>query len=154
MERLPEKKRGKKRALPSEIPLPLVPALLIGAAAKKKAPLPKLPKLKCALCPLGHSIEFPLVSTDIPNVYAHAECGSFVFETWVEDVQAATVADKNKASSSKSTANAPSSTTTQKVCGIDQIPRDRWNLVSEYACNAPLISDYFRNALFVNILPM
>jgi hypothetical protein len=81
---------------------------------------------------LGHTVEFPLVSTDIPNVYAHAECGNFVFETWVEDAKdtpaTLTTSINTEASSSKSAEKAPSS---QKVCGIDKIPRDRWNLVSE-----------------------
>ena len=114
-------KRGRKRPFPAPISVP--PATL--TALKKKAPLPKLPRPKCALCPLGHTFEFPLVPSDIPNVYAHVECGSFVFETWIEDIPVEGSEETKESATTNSSEYIPK----KRVCGISKIPKDRWALV-------------------------
>ena len=130
-------KRGKKRLLPPQIPVPPAPVKTL----KKNSPLPKLPKPKCALCPLGHTIEFPLVPTDIPNVYAHVECGTFVFETWIEDIPV-----EGSEEMKESSEYIPS----KRVCGILKIPKDRWTLVIFVTAFYLIIR--YRNVLFAVIL--
>jgi hypothetical protein len=45
-----------------------------------------LPKIRCALCPLGDSEEFPLMPTDKRGVWAHVECAAYIPETTVEEI--------------------------------------------------------------------
>jgi hypothetical protein len=57
------------------------------AAAKKEKKVWELPKPKCVLCPLGDSVQFPLMPTDKSGVWAHVECGAYIPETRVELIE-------------------------------------------------------------------
>lgn len=145
-----EKKRGKN------LPPPTVPTSFFS----KKPGLPKLPKTKCALCPLGNSLEFPLLPTDEPKVFAHEVCAKHVFETWVE--QDGVVIGKSDFESDQLNGEAADTSfltdgpnasgidlsildnvsvavkddtdrdALKIVHGIDKIPVDRWRLVNTF----------------------
>jgi hypothetical protein len=76
----PEEKKEKKKKLPKILEVPK--SLKVMKHVKTRLPNPK-----CALCPLGHSEEFPLVGTDSNGVFCHVECGAFVHETWTEIIK-------------------------------------------------------------------
>ncbi|KAJ3370861.1 hypothetical protein HDU91_005848 [Kappamyces sp. JEL0680] len=87
VDRVEATRRGRKPTQP-RLPTNLAERMGAFAKGKKKALLkrktPRLPALKCALCPLGDSEEFPLMPTDVPNVYAHVECAAHILETSIE----------------------------------------------------------------------
>jgi hypothetical protein len=95
---------------------------------------------------LGHSKEFPLVQSDRYNRFAHIECGAFIPETTIEIIPQKDEEKKDLSQPDDSPEHitkkakihndsAPIETIDEsiqlrsfRVNGINEVPKDRWNL--------------------------
>ena len=97
-----------------------------GKLVKEIVIRPKLPNPRCALCPLPATEQYPLFPTDVENVWAHVECGSYVPETMVEIMNSPSEVERTIAGISEidetiaeKTVPSPTYTQSESVANID-----------------------------------